>query len=259
MRVQLPPDASSTRRRSLLARAPKWANVAGRALFGVAAPLVCFGVLLAAAPDLWLWPMALFVFTCVAAYVTGCLRAPREDAFDAALHGAMFAATAFGGVWGVSAGLLTLVAGLAVLVQPADLELIHWLALGAAAPCGFVAYVWRLSARWPRRTRTRATTRAQTAALLAGFLGPGVVCAALFAVIAARAQAVEQSVIANEASVELDGLRVWRWIAPGRQWSEIDYARQKTQDPLERTRLDHAYIALKGEPKLDLVLSRRSD
>ncbi len=141
MRVRLPSESSSARRNSPRVRTPEWARVAGRVLFGVFVPLACFGVLLAVAPDLWLWPMALFVLTCVAAYVTSWLRAPRDDGFDAALHGAMFAATAFGGVWGVSAGLLTLVVGLAVLVEPADLELIHWLAFGAAAPCGFVAYV----------------------------------------------------------------------------------------------------------------------
>ncbi len=252
MRVQSPPDASSTRRRSLLARAPRWANVAGRALFGVAAPLACFGVLLAAAPDLWLWPMALFVLTCVAAYATSCLRAPRDDAFDAALHGAMCAATAFGGVWGVSAGLMTLLLiELAALAGSVSFELIPWLAVGVAAPCGFVAYHWRLRDRWPRRARERTTTRAHTFERLVGLLGPGVVCLSLFAMIATRAHAVERRVIEGAVAGDLQALRVWRWIAPGRPWNEIVYARESAQDPLERARLDDVYVALKGQPAFE--------
>lgn len=251
MRVRLPPESSSARRSSPRVRTPEWARVAGRVLFGVVVPLACFGVLLAAAPDLWLWPMALFVLTCVAAYVTSCLRAPRDDGFDAALHGAMFAATAFGGVWGASAGALACVAGLFAIGVSVNAGFVALLALGAAAPGVFVAYLWRLGDRWPRHASKRTTTRAHTFERLVGFLGPGVVCLSLFAVIATRARAVEQGVIANEVSVELDSLRVWRWIAPGRQWSEIDYARQKAQDPLERVRLDDAYVALKGEPAFE--------
>ncbi len=76
-------------------------------------------------------------------------------------------------------------------------------------------------------------------------------CLSLFAVIATRARAVEQGVIANEVSVELDSLRVWRWLAPGRPWNEIVYARESAQDPLERARLDDAYVALKGEPAFE--------
>ncbi len=183
MRVRLPSESSSASRGAWFARTPKWAYVVGRALFGVVAPLVCFGALLAAAPDLWLWPMAIFVLPCVAAYVTSWLRAPRDDAFDAALYGAMLAATAFVGVWGVRAGLLTILIGLAVLVESADLEFIHWLAFGAAAPCGFVACVWRLRDRRSRPVRKRRTARARTAIVLVGFLSPGAVCLSLLAVL----------------------------------------------------------------------------
>lgn len=220
----------------------------GRLVLGVAAPLVCFGALLAAAPDLWFWPMALFVLVCVAAYVTSWLRAPRDDDFDAALHGAMFAATAFGALWGIGIGMLTLLILFVALCEPsAGLEFVPFILLGAAAPAGFVAYLRLQRSRWPDRWPRRARSRPRTAAVLSGLLGPGAACLTLFALIDFRATVVERRVVANSPPVEFADLHIWRWIAPGHHWSGITYPREPTADAAERARLDDAFHALTGD------------
>ncbi len=57
--------------------------------------------------------------------------------------------------------------------------------------------------------------------------------------------------IGGDVAGELQTLRMWRWIAPGRPWNELVYARESAQDPLERARLDDAYFSLKGEPAFE--------
>jgi len=236
----------STRRPSQLALASRWARTLGRVLFGVAAPLVCFGVLLAAMPELWLWPMALFVVTCVAAYVASWLRAPRADAVDSALHGAMVAATAFGGLWGIGIGGLTVLGGTPLLRgESPGAEYAILLVLGAAAPCGFVAYMRGLRQRWPENKSWRASSLAQTCALLGGCFGPGAACVALFVLLGHSATAVEHGVLSRSDAGDFASLRVWRWIAPEHSWGRIVDA-WTTSTPQERARLDAAHEALTG-------------
>jgi len=62
----------------------------------------------------------------------------------------------------------------------------------------------------------------------------------------ARAHAVERRVVEGE----LQALRVWRWIAPGRYWGGIVDAHDRTSDAAERARLARARDALTGRQTL---------
>jgi hypothetical protein len=234
------PESHSQRRPPQLALASRWARTLGRALFGVVAPLVCFGVLLHASRETWMWPLALFVVTCVAAYVASWLRAPREDALDAALWGALAAATLFAAPWGLFLGGVALLFGVPFVVLMRDGESIVLLLLSCGAPAGFLAYAHSLDTRW----RGAAPWRLRPGLALAGALAPGALCLALYIGIDSRASAVERAIVANTVAFDADLLR-WRWIAPERRWGRIVDA-WTTSTPQERARLDDAHEALTG-------------
>jgi hypothetical protein len=169
-----------------------------------------------------MWPLALFVVTCVAAYVACWVRAPREDALDAALWGALAAATLFAAPWGLFLGGVALLFGVPFVVLMRDGESIVLLLLSCGAPAGFLAYAHSLDTRW----RGAAPWRLRPGLALAGALAPGALC------------------LANTVAFDADLLR-WRWIAPERRWGRIVDA-WTTSTPQERARLDDAHEALTG-------------
>lgn len=230
----------STRRSAQLALASRWARTLGRVLFGVVAPLVCFGVLLHASRETWMWPLALFVVTCVAAYVACWVRAPRQDALDAALWGALAAATLFAAPWGLFLGGVALLFGVPFVVLMRDGESIVLLLLSCGAPAGFLAYAHSLDTRW----RGAAPWLLRPGLALAGALAPGALCLALYVGIESRASAVERAIVANTVAFDADLLR-WRWIAPEHDWERLVDA-WTTSTPQERARLDAAHEALTG-------------
>jgi hypothetical protein len=210
-------------------------------LFGVAAPLVCFGVLLYTSRQTWMWPLALFVVTCVAAYVACWVRAPREDALDAALWGALAAATLFAAPWGLFLGGVALLFGMPFVVHMRDGESIVLLLLSCGAPAGFLAYAHSLDTRW----RGAAPWMLRPGLALAGALAPGALCLTLYIGIDSRASAVERAIVANTVVFDA-GLLRWRWIAPERRWGRIVDA-WTSSTPQERARLDDAHEALTGK------------
>lgn len=223
------------------ALASRWARTLGRVLFGVAAPLVCFGVLLYTSRQTWMWPLALFVVTCVAAYVACWVRAPREDALDAALWGALAAATLFAAPWGLFLGGVALLFGMPFVVHMRDGESIVLLLLSCGAPAGFLAYAHSLDTRW----RGAAPWMLRPGLALAGALAPGALCLTLYIGIDSRASAVERAIVANTVVFDA-GLLRWRWIAPERRWGRIVDA-WTSSTPQERARLDDAHEALTGK------------
>lgn len=242
----------SMRRSAQLALASRWAGTLGRVLFGVAAPLVCFGVLLHASRETWMWPLALFVLTCVAAYVACWVRAPRQDAFDALLRGAMFAATIFAAPWALYFGCVAV--GFLLFVLPEEwrddgrLTGEHVLVLlAAASPVSWIAYIRCILTRWPRGDRAGVSDAGTTGALLVGLIGPALGCLVLKAWIDVRADALERQIVSNALAAEVEELHAWRWIAPSHSWSDLERAHRESADAHERERLDRAHEALTGQ------------
>ncbi len=207
----------------------------------MAGPLVCFGILVLAIHDLVSWPLALYVAVCVASFVASWIRAPRDDAFDAALRGAMFGATLFAAPWAFVMVPLTLVAVCSTWGEFGSIGLVMAM-LGACAPIGFVVYYRTFSVRWGRRSPRSERPRAQCA----GFFAPLLLCGALWSGLNEYARRVEQSVVAGPLDADLVRLRVWRILAESHTWSKLARAYHASDDARERRALDAAHVALTG-------------
>lgn len=156
-------------------------------MFGVAAPLLCFGILLFFSSDLIrssgggprvapdVLALTIYAALCVTAFVASWIRAPRDDSIDAALHGAMFGAVLFAAPWALVMIPLTVL----VVAALSPLAL-----LGACAPIGFVVYYRALRERWPSGRATRGRLWAR----LAGCIVPMLTCVALWAALSAFAE-----------------------------------------------------------------------
>jgi hypothetical protein len=170
--------------RSRRSRLRRGFSIATKAVFGVAGSLVCFGFLPFSSfdPGPWVDPaaaaLAIYAGLCVTVFVVSWVRPPRDDSFDAALHGAMLAAVVFAGPWALAMIPMTVFAvGLAIAMQ--DLAIGVLAPLGACAPIGFVVYYRALRSRWPNRQATRDHRMARRAGCFVPFL----TCAALGAAL----------------------------------------------------------------------------
>jgi hypothetical protein len=216
-------------------------SFATKAVFGVAAPLLCFGLLVFAIQDLVSWPLAFYVAVCVASFVASWIRAPRDDSLDAALRGAMFGAVLFAVPWALVMVPLTLVVACLTQGELGSIGVVLSM-LGACAPIGFVVYYRAYSARWVRRRALRDRPKAQCV----GFFVPLLACGALWAGLGAYARSVEQAVVARPLEADLVRLRIWRLLAPSHSWSGIAGAYHESSREPERRALQAAHVELTG-------------